>query len=81
MQEGKVEISEMKYVPRNRKAEIKQSSTDTYKVYKALVAVDDEIDPTTLDSLKSLDIINQRNTNKSFTQTCRQNSDQENKKT
>ncbi|MTK64457.1 MAG: tRNA pseudouridine(54/55) synthase Pus10 [Methanobacterium sp.] len=58
--EGKVEISEMKYVPRNRKAEIKQSSTDTYKVYKALVEVDDEIDPENLDSLKSLDIINQR---------------------
>jgi len=58
--EGKVEISEMKYVPRNRKAEIKQSSTDTYKVYKALVEIDDEIDPKTLDSLKSLNIINQR---------------------
>jgi len=58
--EGKVEISEMKYVPRNRKAEIKQSSTDTYKVYKALVEVDDEIDSKNLDSLKTLDIINQR---------------------
>ena len=58
--EGKVEISEMKYVPRNRKAEIKQSSTDTYKVYNAIVEVDDEIDPKNLDSLKSLNIINQR---------------------
>lgn len=58
--DGKVEISEMKYVPRNRKAEIKQSSTDTYKVYKALVEVDDEIDSKNLDSLKTLDIINQR---------------------
>lgn len=57
---GKVEISEMKYVPRHRKAEIKQSSTDTYKVYKALVEIDDEIDLKNLDSLKSLKIINQR---------------------
>ena len=58
--EGKVEISEMKHVPRNRKAEIKQSSTDTYKVYKALVKVDDEIDPKDLDSLKAMNVINQR---------------------
>ena len=58
--EGKVEISEMKFVPRNRKAEIKQSSTDTYKVYKAFVEVDDEINPTLLDSLKEMKIINQR---------------------
>jgi tRNA pseudouridine synthase 10 len=57
---GKVEISKMKYVPRHRKAEIKQSSTDTYKVYKALVEVDDEIDPENLHSLNSLNIINQR---------------------
>ena len=57
---GKVEISEMKFVPRNRKAEIKQSSRDTYKVYKALVEVDDEIDPIKLDSLRSLNLINQR---------------------
>lgn len=58
--EGKVEVSEMKFVPRNRKADIKQSSRDTYKVYKALVEVDDELNSNSLDSLKTLKVINQR---------------------
>jgi len=58
--EGKVEISEMKFVPRNRKAEIKQSSRDTYKVYKAFVELDDDINPAVLESLKELKIVNQR---------------------
>ena len=35
--EGKVEIPEMKFVAKDRRAEIKESSRDTYKVYKATV--------------------------------------------
>ena len=58
--EGKVEISEMKFVSKNRRAEIKESSRDTYKVYKAKVELEDEIDSSLLDSLKSMKIINQR---------------------
>jgi tRNA pseudouridine synthase 10 len=58
--EGKVEISEMKFVGKNRKAEIKESSRETYKVYKATVELGDEIDTSILDSLKSMKIINQR---------------------
>ena len=58
--EGKVEISEMKFVSKNRRAEIKESSRDTYKVYKAKVELKDEIDSSLLDSLKSMKIINQR---------------------
>jgi tRNA pseudouridine synthase 10 len=57
---GKVEISEMKFVSKNRRAEIKESSRDTYKVYKAKVELEDEIDSSLLDSLKSMKIINQR---------------------
>ncbi len=57
---SKVEISEMIFVPRNRKAEIKQSSRDTYKVYKAIVEVDDEINPDNLEFLRSLKVVNQR---------------------
>ncbi len=57
---GKVEISEMKFVAKDRKAEIKESSRDTYKVYKATVELEDEVDSSLLDSLKSMKIINQR---------------------
>jgi tRNA pseudouridine synthase 10 len=57
---GKVEISEMKFVAKDRRAEIKESSRDTYKVYKAKVELDDEIDESILESLKSMKIIEQR---------------------
>ncbi|MFZ0443027.1 MAG: tRNA pseudouridine(54/55) synthase Pus10 [Methanobacterium sp.] len=57
---GKVEISGMKFVSKERKAEIKESSRDTYKVYKAIIELEDEIDVPNLDSLKSMKIINQR---------------------
>jgi tRNA pseudouridine synthase 10 len=57
---GKVEISEMKFVAKDRRAVIKESSRDTYKVYKATVEVDDDIDISLLDSLKSMKVINQR---------------------
>ncbi len=57
---GKVEISEMKFVAKNRRAVIKESSRDTYKIYKATVALENEVDNSLLDSLKSMKIINQR---------------------
>ena len=58
--EGKVEISEMKFVGKNRKSRDKRIFKGTYKVYKATVELGDEIDTSTLDSLKSMKIINQR---------------------
>jgi tRNA pseudouridine synthase 10 len=57
---GKVEISEMKFVAKDRRAVIKESSRDTYKIYKATVKLDDDINNDLLDSLKSIKIINQR---------------------
>jgi tRNA pseudouridine synthase 10 len=57
---GKVEISEMKFVPKDRRAEIKESSRDTYKTYMAKVQLEDEVDNTLLDSLKLIKIIKQR---------------------
>jgi tRNA pseudouridine synthase 10 len=57
---GKVEISEMKFVTKDRRAEIKESSRDTYKIYKAIVELGDEFDPSILDSLKDMRFINQR---------------------
>jgi tRNA pseudouridine synthase 10 len=57
---GKVEISEMKFVGKNRRAVIKESSRDTYKVYKATIELENEVDNSLLDSLKNIKIINQR---------------------
>jgi tRNA pseudouridine synthase 10 len=57
---GKVEISEMKFVPRDRRAEIKESSRDTYKTYMAKVKLEDEVDNKLIDSLKLIKIIKQR---------------------
>ncbi len=58
--EGKVEISEMMFVAKDRRAEIKESSRDTYKVYNAILKLEEDIDTSLLDSLKSMKIINQR---------------------
>lgn len=58
--DGKVEVRDLKFVGRKRKGTIKCSSTETYKVYKAIVKLDEEIDEESLDVLNSLDVINQR---------------------
>lgn len=57
---GKVEISEMKFVAKDWRAEIKESSRDTYKTYKAKVELENEVDNTILDSLKLINVIKQR---------------------
>jgi tRNA pseudouridine synthase 10 len=58
--DGKVEVLDLKFVGRERKGEIKCSSTDTYKVYKAIVEVENDIKEEELDLLQSLNIIKQR---------------------
>ena len=40
---GKTEYNDLKYTQRNRKAEIKVSSPDTYKIYRALVECENNI--------------------------------------
>lgn len=57
---GKVEVQDLKFVGRERKGEIKCSSTDTYKVYKAVVELENEISEEELGLLQSLKIIKQR---------------------
>ncbi len=57
---GKTEYLNLKFTERKRKAEIKVSSPDTYKVYRALVKCDDDIKEEDLDKLQSLHIIQQR---------------------
>ena len=57
---GKTSYHNLKYTVRKRKAEIKTSSPDTYKVYRALVECEDEIREEDLDKLQSLHTIQQR---------------------
>lgn len=57
---GKTAYHNLKYTERRRKAEIKTSSPDTYKVYRALVECEDEIMEEDLDKLQSLHTIQQR---------------------
>ena len=57
---GKTAYHNLKYTVRKRKAEIKTSSPDTYKVYRALVECEDEIREEDLDKLQSLHTIQQR---------------------
>ena len=58
--EGKTEYLNLKFTERKRKAEIKVSSPDTYKVYRALVKCDDDIQEEDLEKLQSLHMIQQR---------------------
>ena len=57
---GKTEYLNLKFTERKRKAEIKVSSPDTYKVYRALVKCDDDIQEEDLEKLQSLHMIQQR---------------------
>ncbi len=56
----KTEYLNLKYSERKRKAEIKVSSPDTYKIYRALVKCDDDIKEEDLNKLQKLNIIEQR---------------------
>lgn len=57
---GKTQYHNLKFTHRNRKAEIKVSSPDAYKVYKALVKCDEAYDKDKLELLNDLDEIHQR---------------------
>ncbi len=57
---GKTKYNGLKYCRRNRKAEIKVSSPDTYKVYEALVKSSGDIKEEDLEILKSLNLIKQQ---------------------
>ncbi len=57
---GKIEVSDLKLVGKERRSQIKTSSTSTYKVYRALVELDKGISNDNLKILSSLDVIEQR---------------------
>ena len=58
--EGKTSYHNLHVCERRRKAEIKQSSPDTYKVYNALVKCDESFDKDKLEELTNLDEIHQQ---------------------
>jgi len=58
--EGKTAYHNLHLCERRRKAEIKQSSPDTYKVYQALVKCDGAFDKNKLEELTKLDEIRQQ---------------------
>ena len=58
--EGKTAYHNLHVCERRRKAEIKQSSPDTYKVYEAVVSCDEAFDESKLDELLKLDEIHQQ---------------------
>ena len=57
---GKTEYHDLKFVEKIRKAEIKVSSPDTFKTYRALVECEENVSKEELAILQSLNIINQR---------------------
>jgi tRNA pseudouridine synthase 10 len=61
---GKTKYLDLKYVEKSRKAEIKTSSSDTYKIYSALVECDDFINEETLIKLQALKTIKQQTPNR-----------------
>lgn len=58
--EGKTSYHNLKFCKRNRKAEIKVSSPDTYKIYNAYVKCEKKYDKNKLINLKDLDEIHQQ---------------------
>lgn len=58
--EGKTSYHNLHLCERGRKAEIKQSSPDTYKIYQAIVKCDEAYDGDKLEELTQLNEINQQ---------------------
>ena len=58
--QGKTQYHNLKFTTRSRKAEIKVSSPDAYKIYNALVECDEPYDEAKLESLKGLGEIHQQ---------------------
>ncbi|MDR2966628.1 MAG: tRNA pseudouridine(54/55) synthase Pus10 [Methanobacteriaceae archaeon] len=57
---GKTEYRDLKFTAKARKAEIKVSSPETFKIYRALIECEDEVSKDELAKLQSLNIISQQ---------------------
>lgn len=58
--QGKVEVLNLKMANKDRRSGVKATTTETYKIYRALVEVDQEIDEDDLKILNSIKTIKQR---------------------
>lgn len=57
---GKIEINDLKYVDKERRATIKNSSVESYKVYSAIAEFENGITSKDIEKIEKLNIINQR---------------------
>lgn len=58
--EGKVEVEDLKFTNKTRIQEIKNSSTESYKVYKATAQFNDKITDEDIDKIQNMKTIEQR---------------------
>jgi tRNA pseudouridine synthase 10 len=58
--DGKVEVLDLKFTDKKRRGQIKTSSTDTYKVYEAMVNINRDIQTADVGRIKALHKIEQR---------------------
>ena len=58
--EGKIEINDLKFVDNTRRAAIKNSSVESYKIYSAIAEFENGVTSNDLKKIEKLHIINQR---------------------
>lgn len=58
--DGKIEINDLKFVTKDRKATIKNSSVESYKVYSAIADFEHGVTSNDIEKIEKLDVIEQR---------------------
>lgn len=58
--DGKIEINNLKYVDKNRKGSIKNSSVESYKIYSAIAEFENGVTSKDIEEIEKLETINQR---------------------
>lgn len=58
--DGKIEINNLKYVDKNRKASIKNSSVESYKIYSAIAEFENGVTSRDIEEIEKLNVIHQR---------------------
>ncbi|RAP52327.1 MAG: tRNA pseudouridine(54/55) synthase Pus10 [Methanosphaera sp. rholeuAM270] len=62
--DGKIEINDLKFVDNNRRASIKKSSTESYKVYSAIAEFENGLTSNDIKKIEKLSVIEQRTPNR-----------------
>lgn len=60
LNKDKIEVLNLKAVTKDRRSGVKSKTTDTYKIYRALVEVEENVDEDILKTLNSIKVVNQR---------------------